>query len=260
MQPAVDDQERLPARLLAVDDAGDVDAALADDVAAELDDDARVGQARGGSAPSSSVGEVLADRGEVERLVLVEVRDAEAAAEVEVADRRRRAPRRARSASSTVLRCASQRISALRFCEPAKTWKPRKSTSARAELGEQRRHLLGVDAELLRAAAHPHPRALDLEVRVDPHGDARPHARGARRPRRRARASVADSSSIVTPAATAWLSSARVLPGPGEADAVGRHRRVERDAHLAGRGDVEASRPARARCCTTAGIGFALTA
>ena len=34
-------------------------------------------------------------------------------------------------------------------------------------------NLLGVDAELLRTAAHPHARTLDGEVGIDPDGDGR---------------------------------------------------------------------------------------
>ena len=41
------------------------------------------------------------------------------------------------------------------------------------QLGQQLRDLLRVDAELLRAAAHPHAGPLDLEVRIDADGDAR---------------------------------------------------------------------------------------
>ena len=44
MEPAVDYEERVPARHLPVDDPGDVHATLADDVAAELDDDPRLGE------------------------------------------------------------------------------------------------------------------------------------------------------------------------------------------------------------------------
>ena len=73
------------------------------------------------------------------------------------------------------------------------------------------------------------------------------------------RASVSDSISIVTPAAIACVSSAGVLPGPAKL------------TRLAGIGVSSAARisPAEAtssestsvlRCCTTAGIGLALTA
>ena len=82
----------------------------------------------------------------------------------------------------------------------------------------------------------------------------------SRSPIRRPRcASVADSISIVTPAATACVSSASVLPGPAKLTG------------SAGIGVSSATRisPAEAtsnavdqpaRCWTTAGIGLALTA
>ena len=89
VHPAVDDEERGAARLLAVDDAGDVDAGLADEVAPELDDDARLRQQRPHRA-GHEVLEVRADRGEVQRRVALVVRDAEAAADVEVAHGPRR--------------------------------------------------------------------------------------------------------------------------------------------------------------------------
>ena len=130
----------------------------------------------------------------------------------------------------------------------------------RASSAEQRRHLLGVDAELLRAAAHPHPGALDLEVGVDADGDPRPDAEPLARLEDTRSASVSDSISMVTPAATAWPSSAGVLPGPGEADALGpasacRARSASRAAEATSK---ESTSPAR--CWTTAGIGLALTA
>ena len=124
---------------------------------------------------------------------------------------------------------------------------------------EQRRDALGVDAELLGTAAHPHARALDLEVGVDAHGDPRSDAEPLADVRTTRSASVSDSISIVTPAATAWASSAGVLPGPAKLTRSG------------GIGVSSATRisPAEAtsnestsplRCWTTAGIGFALTA
>src|SRR6266511_2364023 len=77
MQPTVDDEEGPPAGLLAIDDPGDVDPGLADDVPAQLDDDPCVGQVRpdGGG---EQVGQVGPDGGQVDRGVAVEVRDPEA--------------------------------------------------------------------------------------------------------------------------------------------------------------------------------------
>ena len=86
VQTAVDDQEGLAARLLAIDDPGHVDAALADDVAAELDRRPARREAWGDRI-GHQAREVVTDRGEIEWLVALEVRDAEAAADVQVADR-----------------------------------------------------------------------------------------------------------------------------------------------------------------------------
>jgi hypothetical protein len=45
---------------------------------------------------------------------------------------------------------------------------PRKVYFLHGEFFDKGRDLLGVDSELLRPTAHPHPRTFDLEVRVDP--------------------------------------------------------------------------------------------
>ena len=72
-------------------------------------------------------------------------------------------------------------------------------------------------------------------------------------------ASVSDSISMVTPAATAWLSSAGVLPGPAKltrSAGIGVSSAVSISADEAT--SSESTSPLR--CCTTAGMGFALTA
>ena len=139
---------------------------------------------------------------------------------------------------------------------------PRSRGRRRRRSGEQRRHLLGVDAELLRAAAHPHAGALDLEVGVDADRDARADAELARRSRwHAAQLGRATRSRSSTPAATAWRSSARRLARPGEADAARPASPVSSATRISpAGGDVERSRPRRARCWTTAGIGLAFIA
>src|ERR1043166_2735031 len=86
VQAAVRDQKHLPARDLAVEHATHVNAGLADQIAAQLDDQPGFGQAlfhqRGQRA------QVGADRGDVERLFSGEIRYAEAAADIDVARRR----------------------------------------------------------------------------------------------------------------------------------------------------------------------------
>src|SRR6478609_5404034 len=86
VQATVDDEICLPPRIFAIDHFGDVDAAFSDDVTAQLNDDPCIGQVRR-DAGIDQFGEVLPDEGEVERLVPVEVGDAEAATEVDVPDR-----------------------------------------------------------------------------------------------------------------------------------------------------------------------------
>src|SRR5690606_7554868 len=75
----------LAARLLAVDDARHVQPGLADDEAAQLDDHLRGWLAR--SDPLDQGREALTDLLERQRLVLWEIGNAEAAADIEIAER-----------------------------------------------------------------------------------------------------------------------------------------------------------------------------
>jgi hypothetical protein len=71
--------------------------------------------------------------------------------------------------------------------------------------------------------------------------------------------SVADSSSIVTPAATPWASSAVVLPGPAKLIlAAGVPVSSACRSSPADATSKPSTRPLM--CCSSAGIGFALTA
>ena len=105
---AVDDEVGLRRATPSVDHPGHVDARLADEVAAELDDDPWRPAAPARAGSSTQLGEVVADGVEVERLVLLEVGDAEAAAEVDV-----RAPAAgtcsASSSTRSTVRCAGPR-------------------------------------------------------------------------------------------------------------------------------------------------------
>ena len=71
--------------------------------------------------------------------------------------------------------------------------------------------------------------------------------------------SVSDSTSISTPAATAWRSSDGCLPGP--AKLMCRADMPLSSATCISRGEAM-SKPSTSpwRCCTTAGMGLALTA
>ena len=136
---------------------------------------------------------------------------------------------------------------------------PEQLEVGRGEPREERGHLLGVDAELLRPAAHPHARALDREVGVDADRDARAGSRAARRSSATRSASVWDSISIVTPAAIACVSSAGVLPGPAKltrSAGIG----VSSAVRISSADATSNESTSPLRCCTTAGIGLALTA
>ena len=87
--PPVDYQVGAPARYLTIDHPGDIHATLPNDVAAEFDHDLRLRQVRHDPGVDQ-LGKVRPDRGEVERGVLVEVRDAEATTEVDIPHRRGR--------------------------------------------------------------------------------------------------------------------------------------------------------------------------
>src|SRR6266404_2860885 len=88
MEPPVGNQKNLPSGDLAIDHPAHVDACLADQETAELDDQACLRQ----RAPCASGEhlEVLADGAEVEPSLAREIGNAKAAADVEHAHRRRR--------------------------------------------------------------------------------------------------------------------------------------------------------------------------
>ena len=177
VQAAVGDQEHLAARDLAVDDAADVDAGFADQVAAELDDERAPAAARV-RARSTSAAQVGADRRQIERAARpgkygmpkppprFSTRTGAGACcgqPQRELDRTFAAPRR------STRRC--------RFCEPANRWKPSNARPARRSRASSAGTCFGVDAELLRPAAHLHARALELEIGVDAHRDARRQCR-----------------------------------------------------------------------------------
>jgi hypothetical protein len=73
------------------------------------------------------------------------------------------------------------------------------------------------------------------------------------------RASVADSTSRTTPAATARVISAGVLPGPAKLTRSAGIP-VSRATSISPAEATSRESTSPARCCTTAGIGLALTA
>ena len=86
VQAAVDHQILASPGLLAIDNPGDVNATFAHNVPAEFDHHLCVGK------PWIDCGlkqfcEFVGDGGQVQRLILVEIWDAEAAAQIDIADR-----------------------------------------------------------------------------------------------------------------------------------------------------------------------------
>ncbi len=173
VESAVRHEEDLAARHLAVQDARDVDARLADQVAPEFEHDRRSGQVarRALAQPLQVVG----DRRQVEPLLARKVRDAEAAAQVE------------RSHGFGLARGQAQREFVgleLRLADRlgAQVLRAREKMEAleleagRGDGVQHGGHELDVDAELLGAAAHLHAGPLQLEVRVHAHGHARDDA------------------------------------------------------------------------------------
>src|SRR5713101_9845434 len=88
MESAIGNEKNLPSGDLAIDDPAHVDACLANQKTAELDDQACLRQ--GALCASGEHFEVVADGAEVERSLAREIGNAEAAADVEHAHRRRR--------------------------------------------------------------------------------------------------------------------------------------------------------------------------
>ena len=161
------------------------------------------------------IGEIRADRCEVERFLAGKVRNAEAAADVQHLHRRRR--RRGepdRELYGFSLRFADRlRLQVLRSAVDVKALE---GEAAAADLLEQRGHDFRVHAELLGAAAHLHARRLQLEVWIDADRDARAEAAVSRDRRARMSTSRADSTLTRMPEASAWASSLSLLAGPAK--------------------------------------------
>ena len=171
VHPPVDDQKRLSAGNLAVEHPCDVDTALPNDVAAEFDNRACLGHPLC-NWPVHQVMEVLCYRLQVEWSVLLDVRDAEAATQIDVAHRCGQVLcESADEIDGVALRLGEgHRVQVLRAGEYVEAENVR---SRRCVFAQHCRHLFRVDAELLWSAAHPHSRSLHSEVGIHPHGDVR---------------------------------------------------------------------------------------
>ena len=118
-------------------------------------------------------------------------------------------------------------------------WKPRQSAPAVEDALHQRRHARGIDPERLGAAAHPHARALDLEIGVDPDREPGPPAELGGDRQRALR--LALGFDVEGDAGIDRLGkSASRLPGPAKLMLGRIGAGLEREVQLARRGDVEA--------------------
>ena len=173
MQAAVRDQKHLPTRLLAIDNPGHVYARLADDVAAQLDDHARLGQL--GSEPRQQLPQVRPDPRQIQGLVVGKVGDSESAAHVQVVQRGGCVLGQRQCKLDRLALCVAQGIG-VQVLRPGEDVEAREVQVETVQLAHHLRHALGVDTELLRAAAHAHARRFELEVRINADRDPRPGA------------------------------------------------------------------------------------
>ena len=155
--------------------------------------------------------------------------------------------------------CASQRISGIEVLRSGEDVEAEHVDVGAESSREQGRDEFGVDAELLRTAAHPHSRALDAKVRVDPHGDTSGRT-PSRSPAATTRcASVGRLQLDGDPGGDGVVDLLAVLPGPAKLTWSGGI--VVSSAVIISPADAtsnESTSPPR--CCTTAGIGLAFTA
>ena len=203
--------------------------------------------------------QVLPHGAEVQRGVGVGVRDAEAAAEVEVAHR---VGQLLGEVEQEVDR-APLRLDEDLGAEVLRAGEEVEAEEVEVELGdpvEQRRHLLGVDAELLGAAAHAHAGAAHGEVGVDP--DRHPRADAEVLARRRRVVGLPGRLDLDQDARRRPPGAARpgVLPGPAKLTSAGLTPVSSADLHLAAPRRRRSRRPGGRGAGRRAGIGLALTA
>ena len=235
---AVEDDEGGAARDLHAQHARQVEPGRAGEEAAGLDDEAGGGER--GRQVREELGGALLHRAEVERFLVREVRDTEAAADIDrvrrlAGDRRERgaqldgvAPLREQDAGIEDLR-ARELVQAAQAEPPLRA-------HARRRLGQA----LLVDAEGGRVTAHLHPAAGDRARRIDPDGDV-DGAAGARRERAQQCDLVLGLDVDLADAAGNDLGQLGLaLAGAGEDDALGRAAGGTGAQVLGGRGDLTA--------------------
>jgi len=170
IQPAIDDEEYLSARDLAIEDARHVNAGLADQIAAQLDH--QLGFRQFGLRPLDQRRKIRTDRREVEPLLAGEIGNAEATSEVEKTHRRRCVLRQSQR-EFVGLALGLDDCLGLEVLRTGEQMKTLEGQPGPTDLCQRLRHLLGIDPELLRAAAHLHARRFQFEIRIDTHRHAR---------------------------------------------------------------------------------------
>ena len=174
MQSAVGDEIGFAVAFLAIDDPRQVNARLAHEVAAELDEQFGVGQRVG------QIAETLFQRGSdsrnIQRFVAREIGNTETAPHVELGQRDPGVDRDAMRAVEHLGLHVDHRFS--RECLAAgEDVQAAKVASRGGDVPDQRGDPRGVDPEGLGPAAHLHPRSLELEIGIDANREARRHAK-----------------------------------------------------------------------------------
>ena len=165
MHPAVDDEEGLAVAFLAVDDPGQIDARFADDPAAKLDRELRLG--KDFRAIGERLGKGRAHRLDVERLLAMEIGDPETAAEIDQG----RSGLGLLSQGLGELQAGLLGLDLGGCLERLRTGEDVEAPPFAAAIDDPPhcpRHSRRIDAEGFGAAAHAHPGAFDLEIGIDP--------------------------------------------------------------------------------------------
>ncbi len=255
VQTTVGDQKDFSAGFLTVHNSADIDAGLANQKTAKLNDDLRFAQRL--AAFRYQPLQVLGDGCQVEPCFAGKIGDAESAADIEPANRRRGVIGKTvgqleRLGLRLDYGCRVQVLGAAEDVEAAKIELPG------TDVCEQVGYLLSINAEGLCAPPICMPEVLSSKsglTRTDTMGRM-----PSRIPAAVTRAiSPADSRLIMIPAATAASSSRSDLPGPAKLILAGAVP-VFRAMCISPREATSNPSVSEERCWTTAGIGLALIA
>ena len=174
LHAAVGDQEGLAVADLPVDDPGQIDARLADQPAAELDREPAVLRGSPGGPPTLAESAAPTDSTSSGcspwKWGMPKPPPRLTSGGVAPTLRQARAASATRGACASIRACGVERLRAGEDVEAAPVG------AGVEDAPDQRRHARGIDPERLGAAAHPHARALDLEIGIDPDREPRPAA------------------------------------------------------------------------------------